>query len=569
MNILNDRIEEISTLIAEVANGNFDYKIDASETGDELDAIIAGVNMLGEELKNSTVSRDFMQSIYQGVVDMLLILNTDFTIRNVNPAFEELTGYIEYELHDQPLSDFVQLQDNPFFSELLGRFKTDGKCLNEELLFTIKDGHKLPTSCSLSLLKNNTKGTDGILIIAKDISKQKQTEQELIEAKNKAEAANEAKSSFLSTMSHEIRTPMNAVIGFTHLLLKNDPRLDQEEYLKVLKFSADNLLTLINDILDFSKIEAGKIEFEKIDFNPKKLISNICDAFQQKADEKGLRLKLLLDQDLPSMIVGDPVRLSQILTNLISNAVKFTKEGSVMVMAEVIKITQANTTINFKVTDTGIGIPDNKLELIFESFTQAKSDTTREYGGSGLGLTIIKHLLKLQGSDIFVESKIGKGSSFYFDLTFENSNRPAANNKETVVSAPKSLKGTRLLIAEDNQINIFLVRQFLEQWQIDFDIAENGLVALDLVKANDYDLILMDLQMPEQDGYDTTLAIRQLDDEKYQKVPIIALTASAMLDIQDRAFQVGMNDYLSKPFNPDELYNRIVKYCLPANADCD
>ncbi|RDC63219.1 PAS domain-containing hybrid sensor histidine kinase/response regulator [Adhaeribacter pallidiroseus] len=566
MNILNDRIEEITTLIAEVANGNFDYKMDASDTGDELDAIIAGVNMLGEELKNSTVSRDFMQSIYQGVVDMLLILNTDFTIRNVNAAFEELLGFKEAELRGQPLSIFVNLSDNPSFLRVLDRFKSEGKCLNEELIFTTKAKSKLPASCSFSFLKNNLKTTDGILIIAKDITRQKQTEQELIEAKNKAEAANEAKSQFLSTMSHEIRTPMNAVIGFTHLLLNNEPRADQEEYLKVLRFSADNLLTLINDILDFSKIEAGKIEFEKIDFNPKKLIGSICNAFQQKADEKGLRLKLLLDQDLPAAIKGDPVRLSQILTNLISNAVKFTKEGSVVVSAEVVKSNQTQTIINFRVTDTGIGIQADKLDIIFESFTQAKSDTTREYGGSGLGLTIIKHLLRLQGSEIFVESQINKGTTFYFDLAFDNSIRQISANTALEIPVSRSLKGTRLLIAEDNQINIFLVKQFLDQWEIDYDIAENGLIAFDLVTSNDYDLILMDLQMPEQDGYDTTLAIRQLPDEKFQKIPIIALTASAMLDIQDRAFQVGMNDYVSKPFNPDELFNRIVKYCSPANV---
>ncbi|MDQ4142105.1 MAG: PAS domain S-box protein [Bacteroidota bacterium] len=236
MKVLNDRIEEITTLIAEVANGNFDYKMDASETGDELDAVIAGVSMLGQELKNSTVSRDFMQSIYQGVVDMLLILNTDFTIRNVNEAVEELLGYSEEELKGIPFSLFLHQSDNPLLSGLLEKFRYQGKALNEELIFTTKQDDKIPASCSFSFLKNNAKEVEGILIIAKDISKLKQTEKELIEAKNKAEAANVAKSNFLSTMSHEIRTPMNAVIGFTNLLLNNNPRSDQQEYLKVLKF---------------------------------------------------------------------------------------------------------------------------------------------------------------------------------------------------------------------------------------------------------------------------------------------------------------------------------------------
>lgn len=566
MKVLNDRIEEITTLIAEVANGNFDYQMEVSETGDELDALIAGVSMLGQELKNSTVSRDFMQSIYQGVVDMLLILNSDFTIRNVNEAFEELTGFTEAELQGVPLSVVTPINLNPHITTLLEQFGQKGKSLNEELVFTSKNQQNIPASCSFSYLRNSAKQTDGILIIAKDITKQKQTEQELIEAKNKAEAANEAKSQFLSTMSHEIRTPMNAVIGFTHLLLNNDPRPDQQEYLKVLRFSADNLLTLINDILDFSKIEAGKIEFEQVDFNLKNLISKISGPFRQEALEKNLKLKLLLDQDLPVNLIGDPVRLSQILTNLISNAVKFTKKGSIVISADVKEKSASHTIIDFRVTDSGIGIPEDKLDLIFESFTQAKSDTTREFGGSGLGLTIIKKLLKLQGSEIYVESQAGKGSSFYFSLAFGNSSQQTDSlNQQPVFAAPKNLKGTRILVAEDNQINVFVIRQFLEKWEIAFDVAENGLNALELVQKQDYDCILMDLQMPVLDGYGATLAIRQLKGEKYQKVPIIALTASAMLDIKDRAYEVGMNDYLSKPFNPDDLYNRIVKYALPAN----
>ena len=570
MKVLNDRIEEITNLIVEVAKGNFDYQLETSTNGDELDAIITGVSMLSQELKNSTVSRDFMQSIYQGVVDMLFILNTDFTIRNVNEAFEELTGYKERELRGLPLSIIIQREDNPLLQNILQDFYSRGRHLNEELLFTTKQQQKIPTSCSFSCLKNNDKEIDGILIIAKDITKLKQTEQELIEAKNKAEAANKAKSEFLSTMSHEIRTPMNAVIGFTHLLLNNEPRPDQQEYLKVLKFSAENLLTLINDILDFSKIEAGKIEFEKIDFNFWKLITNISDAFQQKAIEKGLKLKLLLDQQLPTNLVGDPVRLSQILTNLISNAVKFTKKGSVIVTATVNSQTDSQITIDFRVTDTGIGIEPEKVNLIFESFTQAKSDTTREFGGSGLGLTIIKHLLKLQGSDIFLESEVGKGSSFFFSLTFDLSSQKKLTSEfdeEPVTPTQKSIKGTKILIAEDNQINVLLVQQFLEQWEIEYDIAENGVIAFEMAKTNDYDLILMDLEMPEQDGYETTQAIRKLEGGKYQEIPIIALTASAMMDIQDRAFKVGMNDYLSKPFNPDELYNRIVKYCFPVKPN--
>ena len=391
-----------------------------------------------------------------------------------------------------------------------------------------------------------------------DITEWKDAKEALIKAKVQAEQAAIAKSRFLSTMSHEIRTPMNAVIGFTHLLMQ-DPREDQREYLKTLKFSAENLLVLINDILDFSKIEAGKIEFEEVVFSVRELISNIKHATVQKAQEKGIHLKLMIDDDLPEVVVGDPVRLGQIITNLVSNGIKFTDKGKVTICATLISTNQQTTTINFEIKDTGIGIPEDKREAIFESFTQASSDTTRKYGGTGLGLTITRRLLELQGSEIHLNSKEGEGSVFSFDLTFRSSNKPISKSKAHHRMFKESLKGTRILIAEDNQINVVLAKEFLRQWEVESDVAENGAIALQLIKTNDYDLVLMDLQMPEMDGYETTEEIRKI--EKYRDLPIIALTASAMLNIQDKAFVVGMNDYISKPFNPDELYSKIKQYC--------
>ncbi|AYL94730.1 ATP-binding protein [Mucilaginibacter celer] len=393
------------------------------------------------------------------------------------------------------------------------------------------------------------------------ITKAKALEIELIHSKDLAEKAAMAKSQFLSVMSHEIRTPMNAVIGFTHLLIHQDPRPDQMEFLNFLKFSAENLLVLINDILDFSKIEAGKVEFENVDFSLTDLIKNIRLALLQKANEKNIQIKLMMDQDLPNAIIGDPVRLGQILTNLISNAVKFTHQGKVTITATLAESKKGEATIDFEIADTGIGITPDKIESIFESFTQASSDTTRKYGGSGLGLTITKKLLLLLGSDITVESEYGKGSVFKFNLTFKTSRRQLnRHNDNEEFYALKSLKGTRLLIAEDNQINVILAKQFMKQWDVECDVAENGEIALTLVQTRDYDMVLMDLQMPEMDGYQTTRAIRELPGEQYKTLPIIALTASAMLDIQDMAFTVGMNDYVSKPFNPNELHRKIDLY---------
>ena len=394
-----------------------------------------------------------------------------------------------------------------------------------------------------------------------DITAHKIAEEELIKAKELAEQAAVAKTQFLSTMSHEIRTPMNAVIGFTHLLIQENPTAQQLKYLDILKFSAENLLVLINDILDFNKIEAGKVEFENVDFNLHSLIDNIRFALLQKAEEKGIQLKLMIDQDLPDAVIGDPVRLGQILTNLISNAVKFTDKGKVSIAASVAKQDTATITVDFEVADTGIGIPEDKLEYIFESFTQASSDTTRKFGGTGLGLAISKRLVELMGGSIYVKSEFGKGSVFGFSLAFKRSSKQIIRHQEKEINpTQKSLQGTRLLIAEDNQINVLLARQFFSIWDVESDVAENGALALQLVQTNEYDLVLMDLQMPEMDGYQTTKAIRELPEEKYKTLPIIALTASATIDIKDRVYTVGMNDYLSKPFNPNDLYRKIAAY---------
>jgi signal transduction histidine kinase/ActR/RegA family two-component response regulator len=400
-----------------------------------------------------------------------------------------------------------------------------------------------------------------IKFLQEQIGKSKELESQLIVSKDIAEKAALTKAQFLSTMSHEIRTPMNAVIGFTHLLLQLDPRPEQMEYLRLLKFSAENLLILINDILDFSKIEAGKIEFEEADFSIKDLVNNTRLALLQRANEKNIHLQLLLDPELPGAVCGDPVRLGQILTNLISNAIKFTEHGKVTIVASCNQKTREHTVIDFEISDTGIGIAADKQEHIFESFAQAASDTTRKFGGTGLGLTITKRLLELMGTEIKLKSELGKGSVFYFSLKIRNSTVQLGNqNNDEFNIEPKSLKGTRVLIAEDNQINVVLAKQYMKLWEIDCDVAENGLIAFTLAQTNDYDMILMDLQMPEMDGYQTTTAIRNLPEERFKTLPIIALTASAMLDIKDQAFIVGMDDYVSKPFNPNELYKKIAYY---------
>lgn len=378
---------------------------------------------------------------------------------------------------------------------------------------------------------------------------------------NCAEKSARTKSEFLSTMSHEIRTPLSAVIGMTHLLLDNNPKLEQIENLKILMFSAENLKVLIDDILDYSKIDLGKVRFEDIDFSLLNLINNTKESLSNKALDNGVQLNAIIDNKLPNCFVGDPHRFGQVLNNLIGNAVKFTKNGTVNIKAGLVEENEEEIKIHFEIEDTGIGIPKDKLKTIFNSFTQAQSSTTRQYGGTGLGLAITQKLLRLMGSEIKVRSELGKGSVFYFDLVFKRSHR--TENKLRLNPnnyAKKDLDGINVLLVEDLEINQVVALKFLKKWGIMPDIATNGEDAVKMVSLKDYDIVLMDLQMPIMDGYSATTKIRQLDNPRFKELPIIALTASAMLEEKDRVYKVGMNDFISKPFKPSELYNTISKY---------
>ncbi len=398
----------------------------------------------------------------------------------------------------------------------------------------------------------------GIIMFTEDITDRKFQEAELLAATKKAEEASLAKAQFLSTMSHEIRTPMNAVIGMTHILLQEDPKPDQVENLQALRFSAENLLALINDILDFSKIEAGKVELEQADFSIRDLVYGIKKSLAYNAEEKGLKLKILLDEDIPEVVVGDPTRLTQILVNLLSNAIKFTEKGSVTLTVEVAHRDKNNARLHFGVKDTGIGIPEDKMERIFESFSQADTHTTRKYGGTGLGLAITKSLLELFDSQIHLESKTGQGAHFYFEINFVVNHKRTYHslNFESTQPSFDSLKGYKVLLVEDNPMNVLVAKRFLNKWELDFDHAENGKIAIQLAFQNDYDLILMDLQMPEKDGFEATQEIKSFG----KQIPIIALTASVMLETQEKIFTVGMDDFVTKPFNPNELYQKISKH---------
>jgi signal transduction histidine kinase len=387
---------------------------------------------------------------------------------------------------------------------------------------------------------------------------------ELESTRKELEQSNKAKSEFLATMSHEIRTPMNAIMGMTHLLQKDQPRSDQLEPLNILDFSGKTLLTLIDDVLDFSKIEAGRIEFEHIEFNLEQLLSTIIDTCKALAINKKVSLKSNIENNLHYTLYGDPARLTQILNNLLGNAIKFTELGYVSLEVNKLKETKDHISLQFVVKDTGIGIPEERIATIFESFTQGSGSTKRLYGGTGLGLSISKQLIELQGGSLHLESELGKGTVFFVEMGFEKtkSKFSADKHNEIAQSILNNYKHIKVLLAEDNIVNQKVMYRFFERWGINLTIVENGKEAVDLVKTMNFDLILMDLQMPIMDGYEATEIIRSMKDTSKNKIPIIALTAAALSEVKKEVYASGMNDFVTKPFDPIELQKKMVDVIL-------
>lgn len=383
---------------------------------------------------------------------------------------------------------------------------------------------------------------------------------QLKRARLEAEQGLISKTEFLSTMSHEIRTPLNSVIGMSHLLLKNNPRKDQIEHLDVMLFSANNLLSIVNDILDYSKIEAGKVSFEQIEMDAGAIVKNIITSLQASAQDKGIELTLDCDPNLPYKLIGDPTRLSQVITNLVHNAIKFTHVGKVQVNIYIQDEKDTSITLKFQVKDSGIGISKEKHKLIFERFTQADSSTSRGFGGTGLGLAITKRILELQNSSLELISEEGKGSEFYFIQTFKKSSLKKTVLKKGILpdETNKPLDGIHILLVEDNQMNVLVAQSFLKRWGATIDVAVNGLEALHKLDEEKHQLILMDLHMPIMDGYEATIRLRQ----QGVQIPIIALTANLPNEIDEKVKDAGINDVVVKPFLPDELYRRILHHVM-------
>lgn len=382
----------------------------------------------------------------------------------------------------------------------------------------------------------------------------------LILARQKAEEAAQSKQLFMSTMSHEIRTPLNEVIGITNLLLQGNPRQDQMDFIKTLKFSGNHLLTLVNDVLDYNKMESGKIVFEQTEFDLSEFLDEIMRSYSFRSKAKNLKFDIRKESDLPKAVIGDPIRLNQILSNLLSNALKFTTNGSITVIVRELSRTGDRCIMEFIVSDSGIGISKDKHNLIFDSFTQASPDTTRHFGGTGLGLSICKKLIELQGGTISLESEPGVGSSFRFKLPLGILDPGGQKQAAEVPESYTGLEGKKILIAEDNKINFFVANKFLVSWGITVKHAVDGLRALELLENEDFDLVLMDLHMPVMDGIEATRIIRKSEDPRIKNTPIVALTAAIMSESHDKIEDLNINDYVLKPFKPHDLFERIRKH---------
>lgn len=411
---------------------------------------------------------------------------------------------------------------------------------------------KLDEHAAIKLHHDRDELIETIDFLNEKINLSKRMEEDLHAAKDSAEKALKVKGEFLAVMSHEIRTPLNAITGIANLLAHNEQLPSQSENLKILQISVENLMSLINDILDFSKIEEGKIELHEQPIDLIELISKIKAAHRIQADIRGNQIKMTMDLDLPRFVNADDIRLAQVLNNLISNAIKFTQNGTIQITTKVIKSGSEGVEIYFSVSDTGIGIDPTKHQLIFENFSQANSGITREFGGSGLGLSIVKHLLHLMGSTIHLDSEPGKGATFSFSIVFKKS-QGSKEFQQELFSHPKDLSGYKILLVEDLEFNILVAEKMLQNWNGWVSVARNGAEAVEWAMKEKFDLILMDLQMPVMDGFTATGEIRKFN----KTIPIIALTAYNASEFKEKTKDSGMNGYITKPFKPDEVLQTI------------
>jgi PAS domain S-box-containing protein len=518
-----------------------------------------------EKAKSDQRLRDqqfYTRSLIESNIDALMTTDPSGIITDVNKQMEALTGSTRDELIGAPFKDCFT---DPQRAEAgIKRVLSEKSITDYELTARARDGKQTVVSYNATTFYDRGRTLQGVFAAARDVTERKRVERELQQAKAAAESASRTKSDFLASMSHEIRTPMNAIMGIADLLAKTALSPEQDKYVQIFRRSGDNLLNLINDILDLSKVEASQLDLERTGFSLADHLEKVIEMVAPRAHEKGLALICEIAPNVSNDLVGDPTRLRQVLLNLLGNAIKFTATGQVFLKVEPDGDCSVPTALRFTVSDTGIGIADDKLGRVFERFTQADSSTTRRFGGSGLGLTISKRLVELMGGRIWVASEIDKGSVFAFAVPFEvwaAANRPVTAPVGAGPGAP--LPALRILMAEDSPDNCTIALAYLEDTPYRVDVAETGVIACEMFMAGHYDLVLMDRQMPAMDGLTATRTIRAWEKQNgRQPTPIIALTASALKGDRERCLAAGCTAYLTKPIKEDVLLQAIKDYSV-------
>jgi PAS domain S-box-containing protein len=525
---------------------------------------VSGQKQAENELKES---KELFQVVFNNSTAAIIVTDKEERIVTWNPFAERMLEMDKKELFNKPFKNLYPSQE--WRRMRLSRVKEKGILSDIETQVCKKDGSALDVNLSLAVIKDTDGNIVGSIATLQDITKQKNVQRMLLQAKNAAEEVSQAKSLFLANMSHEVRTPMNTIMGMVDLTLDTPLNEEQKENLTTVKEAADVLLNLLNDILDLSRVEAGKIQLEAIEVNVPNLVKSVCKGLSVLARNKKVELEWDIDSQVPELIQGDPIRIRQVLVNLINNAIKFTFKGKIVVAIKVLSKDEESCELQFSVADEGVGIAKNKLEIIFEAFTQADASTTRRFGGTGLGLAISKKLVEMMHGRIWVQSEEFKGSTFYFSGKYKvvkKEDVPQALKEKSIeaellAQLPKrSLKHLSILLAEDNIVNQKIAVRILEtkEWMV--KTADNGQQVLDYLQKGTFDVILMDAQMPILDGFETTKIIRENEKKTGEHIPIVALTARAMAGDEKKCKDCGMDGYVSKPIDRQKLYEAVERF---------
>jgi len=547
--------KEAKYAVKGLGTGAIDYlykPLDPYITSAKVDSFVhlarsqAEIRLKNEELQNFAI-------VVKNSADIICSVDAqNLRISNINPAVETIMGFKSAELLGKGIVNLAVENQQVLFRKKLGEIIKDN--LNFavfELQFETFDKRVIWVECRASYHNKI------IFLNISDISPQKSYQEQLIKSKENAEYSKKVKETFLANMSHELRTPVNGIIGITNLLLRTELNEQQKNMLNLLETSSKSLLGVINDVLDISKIEAGKFNIVRTPNNIRELIRAAFDLLKFRADESNIEFILEIEDNVPANLMVDSLRLNQILMNLLSNAIKFTERGYVKLKVSVLQKHNDKVKLKYSVEDSGIGVPADRLSKIFESFEQAEEDTVSKYGGTGLGLTIVKKLAELKGGELTVSSQLGKGSTF----NFINWHTIAAAPVEKMSSKPDKIlnpfNNVTVLVAEDNMVNQFMLSKMLKDWSVEVDMVDNGRKLIEKLKSKKYDLILMDTHMPEMNGYETARTIRVDFEEPKRSIPIISLSASSFGHEQEQALTAGMNDVLAKPFQPYQLHEKI------------